>query len=73
MNFETGNAKITAESKVQDNNMYAILKAYPALSIKIGGYTDVASAAAANKKISQERADAVASALKAAGSAAAQI
>lgn len=73
LNFETGSAKITAESQAQVNNISAVLKAYPTLAVKIGGYTDVTGDAAANKKLSQERADAVVAALKATSSAASQI
>jgi outer membrane protein OmpA-like peptidoglycan-associated protein len=39
--------------------MVAILKAYPAVKVKIGGYTDNVGAPAANLRLSQERADAV--------------
>ena len=73
LNFETGSARITAESQVQVNNISAILKAYPNAKIKIGGYTDVTGDATANMKLSQERADAVLAAIKATGSNAAQL
>jgi outer membrane protein OmpA-like peptidoglycan-associated protein len=73
LNFETGSAKITAESEVQVKNIAAILKAYPSLKIKIGGYTDKTGDAKANKKLSQERADAVLAAIIAAGGKAAQL
>jgi outer membrane protein OmpA-like peptidoglycan-associated protein len=67
LNFETGSAKITAESQAQVNNIAAILKAYPNVQVKYGGYTDVTGDAAANLKLSQERADAVNAAVKMAG------
>lgn len=73
LNFETGSAAITPESMRQVNNIAAILKAYPKLKIKIGGYTDKTGDAAANKKLSQGRADAVMNALKAAGANTAQL
>ena len=73
LNFETGSAKLTAESQAQVNNIAAILKAYPKVKIKIGGYTDKTGDATANKKLSQERADAVTDAIKAAGANAAQL
>jgi outer membrane protein OmpA-like peptidoglycan-associated protein len=73
LNFEMGSAKITAESQAQVNNIAAILKAYPKVKIKIGGYTDKTGDVAANKKLSQERADAVTEAIKAAGANAAQL
>lgn len=64
LNFQTGSAALTPESMKQVNNIAAILKAYPKLKIKIGGYTDKSGDAAVNKKLSQERADAVLAALK---------
>ena len=56
--FETGSAKLKPESREQLQNMAAILKAYPAVNLKIGGYTDNMGNAASNKKLSQQRADA---------------
>lgn len=73
LNFETGSARITVESQVQVNNIAAILKAYPKVKVKIGGHTDVTGDAAANMKLSQERADAVVAAIKAAGANATQL
>ena len=68
LNFKTGSAELTPESMKQVNNIAAILKAYPKLVIKIGGYTDKSGDAAVNKKLSQARADAVHTALKNTGS-----
>lgn len=73
LNFETGSAKITAESQVQVNNIAAILKAYPALKIKIGGYTDKTGNEELNKKLSQERAVSVTNAITTAGANASQL
>ncbi len=73
LNFEMGSAKITAESEVQVQNIAAILKAYPALKIKIGGYTDRTGDDKANKKLSQDRAVAVLEAIKTAGGNASQL
>lgn len=73
VNFEVGSAKLTDSSLRQINNIVAILKAYPKAKIKIGGYTDKTGDPAVNKKLSQERADAVAAAIKSAGGNAAQI
>ncbi len=67
LNFETGSAKITAESQAQVNNLTAILKAFPKAKLKIGGYTDKTGNEPANVKLSGERAAAVKEALKAAG------
>lgn len=73
LNFETGSARLTAESIAQIRNIVAILKAYPAAKIKIGGYTDKVGNDADNKKLSQERADAVLAEIKKEGANAAQL
>jgi outer membrane protein OmpA-like peptidoglycan-associated protein len=73
INFETGSAKLTSESQQQVQNIVAILKAYPKAKIKIGGYTDKVGNADANKKLSQQRADAVMNAIKSAGANAGQL
>jgi outer membrane protein OmpA-like peptidoglycan-associated protein len=73
INFETGSAKLTAESQQQVQNIVAILKAYPKAKIKIGGYTDKVGNADANKKLSQQRAEAVMNAIKSAGANAGQL
>ena len=56
--YETGSARLKPESREQLQNMAAILKAYPAVNLKVGGYTDNTGNAAANKKLSQSRAEA---------------
>lgn len=66
--FETGSAQINMEkSKDQLANMVEIMKAFPNVAIKVGGYTDNTGSAAVNKKLSQDRADAVVKYLLAAG------
>ena len=66
--FETGSAQINMEkSKDQLANMVEIMKAFPNVAIKVGGYTDNTGSAAVNKKLSQDRADAVVKYLTAAG------
>ncbi len=65
LNFETGSATISAASEKQVQNIAAILKAFPAVNIKIGGYTDNTGDSATNVKLSQQRADAVTDRLKA--------
>ncbi len=67
LNFETGKATITAESKRQLDNIIAILRAYPAVKLKIGGYTDKTGNEDANKKLSAARANAVKDAISKAG------
>ncbi|HEY0110149.1 MAG TPA: OmpA family protein [Fibrella sp.] len=57
LSYETGSATLKPESREQLQNIAAILKAYPAVNLKIGGYTDNVGNAAANKKLSQRRAE----------------
>lgn len=68
LNFETGSATITAASLKQVQNIAAVLKAFPKVKIKIGGYTDNTGDSTANVKLSQSRADAVSAKLKELGS-----
>jgi outer membrane protein OmpA-like peptidoglycan-associated protein len=67
INFETGSAQLTSSSQMQVRNIVAILNAYPNAKIKIGGYTDKTGNDAANKTLSQQRAEAVMNAIKNAG------
>jgi OOP family OmpA-OmpF porin len=55
--FETGKSMLKAESQTQLKNIAAILKAYPNVDLKLGGYTDSTGDAAVNKKISDDRAN----------------
>jgi len=59
LNFETGSAVMKSDSGEQLSNIAAILQAYPAASLKIGGYTDNTGDPAPNMRLSQMRADAV--------------
>jgi len=54
-------------SRSQLENVARILAAYPAVRLKIGGYSDNKGAAAANRKLSAQRAQAVRKALVQAG------
>jgi outer membrane protein OmpA-like peptidoglycan-associated protein len=58
LNFETGKSILLPESEKQLENIAAILKAYPAARVKIGGYTDKTGNEEANLKLSGERANA---------------
>lgn len=57
--FDTGKSTLRPESQEQLTNIVAILKEYPSVHIKLGGYTDNTGSIARNKKLSQERADSV--------------
>ena len=61
--FDTNKATIKAESAAQISDIAEILKAFPKVKIKIGGYTDNTGKANANKKLSDNRANAVKKAL----------
>ncbi len=55
--FDTGKATLQPASDEQLKNIAEILQAYPKVKVKIGGYTDNTGDAAANMKLSQDRAD----------------
>jgi outer membrane protein OmpA-like peptidoglycan-associated protein len=55
--FDTNAATLQPASQEQLNNIAAILKAYPNVNAKIGGYTDNTGDAQANLTLSQQRAD----------------
>ncbi len=67
INFKTDSATITPESQTQINNIAVILNAFPEAKVKIGGYSDKTGNESHNKKLSAERARAVADALDLAG------
>jgi OOP family OmpA-OmpF porin len=57
--FDTDKATLTQESSVQARNIAEILKAFPKVKIKIGGYTDNTGDANANLTLSTDRANTV--------------
>jgi outer membrane protein OmpA-like peptidoglycan-associated protein len=61
--FDTGKATLQPSSEEQLNNVAEILKAYPNVHVKIGGYTDNTGDAAANQALSEARAKNVMNAL----------
>jgi len=74
LTFATGSSDLDmSTSKEQLDNIAAILKAYPDMEIKIGGYTDNTGSAEGNMKLSQDRADKVAQAIVNAGIKASRI
>ena len=67
LNFVKNKTELVPASKRQLDNITAILKAFPDVKIKIGGYTDKSGNDAINKKLSDDRAKAVQAKLKDAG------
>lgn len=59
INFETGNAKIVAASNKNLDQLVDIMNEFPEVVAEIEGHTDNQGDASANKKLSQDRADAV--------------
>ena len=67
LNFNSGSNLIDSTSMNEVKNINEILKAFPTVSIKVGGYTDNEGNDATNLKLSSERAAAVKAALVANG------
>jgi K(+)-stimulated pyrophosphate-energized sodium pump len=67
LNFKTGSNELDENSLKEVNNIAEILKAYPKVKIKVGGYTDNTGTAEGNLKLSGERATNVQKALFALG------
>jgi OOP family OmpA-OmpF porin len=67
LTFDTGRDTLQPSSQEQLNNVVAILKAYPNVHARIGGYTDNTGNVAANLKLSDDRAKNVMAALVAGG------
>ena len=61
--FENNQASLQPQSDGQLDNIAAILKAYPAVKVGLGGYTDNTGDATANRLLSEQRADNVMTAL----------
>jgi K(+)-stimulated pyrophosphate-energized sodium pump len=59
LTFETGKSSLKTESEEQLKNIAEILKAYPNVSVKLGGYTDNVGKANDNLKLSSDRASTV--------------
>ena len=54
--FDTGKSTLKPDSQAQLTDIAAILKAYPKVHVRLGGYTDNVGDKAANVTLSQERA-----------------
>jgi OOP family OmpA-OmpF porin len=63
INFDTGKATIKPDSQPLIDQIAAMLKSAPDLKLEIGGHTDNVGGAAANQKLSEDRAKAVMAAL----------
>jgi outer membrane protein OmpA-like peptidoglycan-associated protein len=63
LRFDTAKSKLEMSSEEQLNNIAEILKAYPKIHVKIGGYTDNTGNPEANKELSEARAKSVMSSL----------
>lgn len=57
--FQTGSAALTPASLATLDQVAASLRAYPEIRVEIAGYTDDQGTLAANRRLSQSRADAV--------------
>lgn len=58
LEFETNSANLSPGASEQLRSIAEILKAYPQVKVKIGGYTDNAADAADNRTLSEQRATA---------------
>jgi cytochrome c oxidase subunit II len=56
VNFETGSATLTANSRYELDNLVTALNAYPTLSLEVAGHTDNVGDPAANQALSAQRA-----------------
>jgi K(+)-stimulated pyrophosphate-energized sodium pump len=59
ISFETDSAQLRPESRAQLRDVAAILRAYPSIRVKIGGYTDSTGDPASNLQLSAARAESV--------------
>ena len=73
LQFETGSATLSASSTRQLEQLAAVMRAYPNVAVNVGGHTDNTGDAAANRKLSADRAAAVQQALIGMGIPAARI
>ncbi|MEO1204863.1 MAG: OmpA family protein [Pseudomonadota bacterium] len=67
LTFKTGSAELTDDSSAQLQNIYEIMKAYPDVNLKIGGYTDNTGNPDTNLQLSLSRAQTVQASLIALG------
>ncbi|MDO5654532.1 MAG: OmpA family protein [Flavobacteriaceae bacterium] len=65
--FNTGSDELTDASKMQIDNIVALLKAFPDAEVKLGGYTDNTGSQDINKPLSEGRAKSVLNDISASG------
>jgi len=73
LEFSAGSSNLTPSSVPQLEQLAAVLKAFPQIAITVEGHTDNVGDAAANKKLSAQRAQAVKGELAAMGVSSARI
>jgi outer membrane protein OmpA-like peptidoglycan-associated protein len=73
LNFTFGTTQLTTESLPTLRDLAAILKAYPSVEVRLDGHTDNVGDAAANQRLSLERAESVKALLVKSGIAAKRI
>lgn len=59
LHFESGSTRLTPEGQRTVSSLLAVLNAYPSVRVVLEGHTDATGDAAANKTLSQQRAEAV--------------
>ena len=59
INFATGSAQLTPESKTELENLFGVMNKFPKMMVEVGGHTDNVGDAAKNLKLSEDRAKAV--------------
>ena len=57
--FETGSAKLTADSHTELDNLVKAMQAYPSMLVQVAGHTDNVGDPVSNQALSQARAEAV--------------
>jgi outer membrane protein OmpA-like peptidoglycan-associated protein len=70
LHFESGSTRLTPDGRQTVDSLLGVLRAYPAVRVVLEGHTDATGDAAANKALSQQRAEAVKQILAAGGIAA---
>lgn len=59
LNFDSSTTRLTPESDPTVANLTSIMKCYPAMRVRLEGYTDNTGDSAANKQLSLDRANAI--------------